>query len=141
MARERLSNEVVAQVLTQTVENLRKDLNKQQGKMEEHRKQMELLMSQPLKVQKIDTSKIEQERGKIEDILDSGSQKIKREFQMFNIGKWTLILGVILILSGGLLLYIAGNNEKKEEIKQYEAFLNAYPSVKKGYEDWKTKTK
>ena len=34
MAKERLSNEIIAQVLTQMVENLRKDLNKHQVKIE-----------------------------------------------------------------------------------------------------------
>lgn len=140
MAKERLSNEIIAQVLTQMVENLRKDLNKHQVKIEEHGKRIQQITEKPLEVQPIDDSKIAQEREKIQQILETGIHSVRKETANFRFLKWGFLFSSVVLVTGALFFYFSQENSAKdrEELQSYRAFLKEVPKVENAYQQWKT---
>ena len=63
MAKERYSNEVIAQVLTQVVKNLQTDMDIQRKAMDEHIKRLEEMLSKPIEPPKLNLQPM-QELGK-----------------------------------------------------------------------------
>ena len=140
MAKERLSNEIIAQVLTQVVENLRKDLNKHQVKIEEHGKRIQQITEKPLEVQPIDISKIVQEREKIQQILEKGIHSVRKETANFRFLKWGFLFSVVVLVIGALFFHFSQENSAKdrEELQSYRAFFKEVPKVENTYQQWKT---
>lgn len=60
MAKERYSNEVIAQVLTQVVKNLQNDMDVQRKAMEEHTKNIKELLSKPIEVPPLNTQPLQE---------------------------------------------------------------------------------
>lgn len=140
MAKERLSNEIIAQVLTQVVENMRKDLNKHQVKIEEHGKRIQQITEKPLEVQPIDVSKIVQEREKIQQILETGIHSVRKETANFRFLKWGFLFSVVVLVIGALFFYFSQENSAKdqEELQSYRAFFKEVPKAENVYQQWKT---
>lgn len=140
MAKERLSNEIIAQVLTQVVENLRKDLNKHQIKIDEHGKRIQQITEKPLEVQPIDVSKIVQEREKISEIFDKNIISLRKETTNFRFLKWGFLFSVVVLVIGALFFYFSQENSAKdrEELQSYRAFFKEIPKAENAYRQWKT---
>lgn len=140
MAKERLSNEIIAQVLTQVVENLRKDLNKHQIKIDEHGKRIQQITEKPLEVQPIDVSKIVQEREKISEIFDKNIISLRKETTNFRFLKWGFLVCFGVLVIGGLFFYFSQENSAKdrEELQSYRAFFKEVPKAENAYRQWKT---
>lgn len=140
MAKERLSNEIIAQVLTQVVENLRKDLNKHQVKMEEHGQKITEITAKPLEVQPIDVSKIVQEREKISEIFDKNINSLRKETANFRFLKWGFLFSVVVLVIGVLFFHFSQENSAKdrEELQSYRAFFKEVPKAENAYQQWKT---
>lgn len=138
MAKERLSNEIIAQVLTQVVENLRKDLKKHFQKIDEHGQKITEITEKPLEVQPIDVSKIIQEKEKIQQILETGIHSVRKETANFRFFKWGLIFCVICFGISGLVFYFSQENSAKdrEELQSYRAFFSEVPKAKEAYNKW-----
>lgn len=140
MAKERLSNEIIAQVLTQVVENLRKDLKKHLQKIDEHGQKITEITEKPLEVQPIDVSKIVQEREKIQQILEKGIHSVRKETANFRFLKWGFLFSVVVLVIGGLFFYFSQENSAKdrEELQSYRAFFKEVPKAENAYQQWKT---
>lgn len=138
MAKERLSNEIIAQVLTQVVENLRKDLKTHLQKIDEHGQKITEITAKPLEVQPIDVSKITQEREKIQQILETGIHSVRKETANFRFLKWGFLFSVVVLVIGGLFFYFSQENSAKdrEELQSYRAFFNEVPKAKEAYNKW-----
>ena len=143
MAREKVSNEIIAQVLTQSVSNLEKALEK-------HHKSIEQATSSKIQV---DITEIEQEKHEIKANIADFKQvfnnylvkfsKIEKPLKMAQkISLYTMLSAVAFAIGVGLIIYFktSADNEQISKAKFVDEVLfesEQKENFKKLYESWK----
>lgn len=105
MAKQRLSNEVIAQVLTQVVEDLRKDLNK-------HSKLVQEMSQRKIEVKTDDFLQLVKENKRImqnyADEIKRNQEELRKSIESTQSGlKFTLILSWVAFFVVAILFYFS----------------------------------
>lgn len=145
MAREKVSNEIIAQVLTQSVSNLEKALEK-------HHKSLIQVMSSKIQV---DVTELRKEKSDIAANLSDFKQvlnerlvkieKAEKPLKTANkIAFYTVISAVAFVIGVVLILYFKSTADNEQELKA--KFVDKVlfegehkENFKKLYENWKNK--
>lgn len=145
MAKKRLSNEVIAQVLTEVVEDLRTDLNL-------HRETLEKTAGTKIKV---DTGTLNETLSQYKAIFErlneyasKNTEEMKNSIKQaksslkFNVFSYVSLLVCVLILFFSARWYYQAE-ELKEENKKIQSTFNQFmkdsPKAKEEYQKWKSK--
>lgn len=143
MAKERLSNEIIAQVLTQVVSNLEKTLRIHQGKIEK-------LTDTPLKIDVKELRQIQQsihlKTNEIENVFAKNREVLIQSTTPLRQAKQILFYTgiIVFLLVGGMIIWLLFNNPINEEQKVKAQFLDEVffsgtnaEKNKKVFEQWK----
>lgn len=143
MAKERLSNEIIAQVLTQAVSNLEKTLRQHQGKIEK-------LTDTPLKVDVKELhyfqNSIASTSKEIETIFTKNKEALTQSATPLKQARQILLYTVLLVflLVAGLIAWKVFDNSIIENQKQKAEFLDEVffsgknaEQNQKAFEQWK----
>lgn len=151
MAKERYSNEVIAQVLTQVVKNLQTDMDIQRKAMDEHIKRLEEMLSKPIEPPKLNLQPM-QELGKamreerealtadrkenlkllkeVETTFQENTSKsIERlkKSDSFSWWSWRILWsGTILIVSGVVFFFISFKMNQAKIIEEQKKEIENY---------------
>lgn len=143
MAKERLSNEIIAQVLTKAVSSLEKTLRIHQGKIEEI---TEKPLSLDIKELKEIKSDIALKTNEIQSLFSNYKTYLEKSASPLKLANRVLLytMVIVFLLVGGVVAWLVFNNSATEnqQLKAQfldEVFLNGTNAEKnkKVFEQWK----
>ena len=145
---QRLSNEIIAQVLTDVVTKIDKSINNFRAEMSEikqdltaHREATQKVLSRAISV---DVKPIEEERSKLLQEVQKEKEAIKNTFKNISFVKYVVYIAIGTILVNaflfGYFIYSASNSDA-DEVRSFKEYREKFPTIKNHYQEWKKNPK
>ena len=145
---QRLSNEIIAQVLTDVVTKLDKSINSFRGEISQikqdltaHREATQKVLSRAISV---DVKAIEEERAKLLQEVQKEKEAIKGTFKNISFVKYVIYIAIGTILVNALLfgffIYSASNADV-QEVSSFKEYREKFPTIENHYREWKANPK
>ena len=145
---QRLSNEIIAQVLTDVVTKLDKSINNFRVEMSQikqdltaHREATQKILSRAISV---DVKPIEEERSKLLQEVQKEKEAIKNTFKNISFVKYVLYIAIGTILVNTFLFgyfIFSASNADAQEVSSFKEYRKKFPTIENHYREWKANPK